>query len=150
MIKTFFIYVLTFVSAGVGVLYYLLTDKYNKQNLQVRVLTKQNHGLTSQLNSINKPTDNLKIYYRPIKFNTGETLKRSSLYIAPLSNSAILRSLPANTKVEIIDLVEAFEILWYEVKVIISEDVNIKGFIRQELIKELQVVETHVVSNYRY
>ena len=99
MIKTFFIYVLLLTSGGLGILYYLLNDKYNKQNIQVRVLTKQNNSLTSQLNTINKPNDSLKIYYHPVKFYTGETLKRCSLYISPLSNSPIIRSISMNTKI---------------------------------------------------
>lgn len=147
MIKTFFIYILLLTSGGLGILYYLLNDKYNKQNIQVRVLTKQNNSLTSQLNTINKPNDSLKIYYHPIKFYTGETLKRCSLYISPLSNSPIIRSISMNTKVEILDAVETLETLWYEIRVITSDNVNTKGFVRQELIKELQVIETHIIKN---
>lgn len=147
MIKTFFIYVLLLTSGGLGILYYLLNDKYNKQNIQVRVLTKQNNSLTSQLNTINKPNDSLKIYYHPVKFYTGETLKRCSLYISPLSNSPIIRSISMNTKVEVLDAVEALETLWYEIRIITSDNVNTKGFVRQELIKELQVIETHIIKN---
>ncbi|WP_346961644.1 hypothetical protein [Clostridium sp.] len=147
MIKTFFIYVLLLTSGGLGILYYLLNDKYNKQNIQVRVLTKQNNSLTSQLNTINKPNETLKVYYRPVRFNTGETLKRCSLYISPLSNSPILRSIPSNSRIAILDAVEALETLWYEVKIITSDTVNTKGFVRQELVKELQVVETHIIRN---
>ncbi|WP_346916166.1 hypothetical protein [Clostridium sp.] len=147
MIKTFFIYVLLLTSGGLGILYYLLNDKYNKQNIQVRVLTKQNTSLTSQLNTINKPNETLKVYYRPVRFNTGETLKRCSLYISPLSNSPILRSIPSNSRIAILDAVEALETLWYEVKIITSDTVNTKGFVRQELVKELQVVETHIIRN---
>ncbi|MEW8995009.1 hypothetical protein [Clostridium sp.] len=147
MIKTFFIYVLLLTSGGLGILYYLLNDKYNKQNIQVRVLTKQNNSLTSQLNTINKPNETLKVYYRPVIFNTGETLKRCSLYISPLSNSPILRSIPSNSRIAILDAVEALETLWYEVRIITSDTVNTKGFVRQELVKELQVVETHIIKN---
>ncbi|WP_346896278.1 hypothetical protein [Clostridium sp. UBA7503] len=147
MIKTFFIYVLLLTSGGLGILYYLLNDKYNKQNIQVRVLTKQNNSLTSQLNTINKPNETLKVYSRPIRFNTGETIKRCSLYISPLSNSPILRSIPSNSRVAILDSVEALEILWYEVRVITSDTVNTKGFVRQELVKELQIIETHIIKN---
>lgn len=147
MIKTFFIYVLLLTSGGLGILYYLLNDKYNKQNIQVRVLTKQNNSLTSQLNTINKPNETLKVYYRPVRFNTGETLKRCSLYISPLSNSPILRSIPSNSKIAILYAVEALETLWYEVRIITSDTVNTKGFVRQELVKELQVVETHIIRN---
>jgi len=147
VIKTFFIYVLLLASGGLGILYYLLNDKYNKQNIQVRVLTKQNNSLTSQLNTINKPNETLKVYYRPVRFNTGETLKRCSLYISPLSNSPILRSIPSNSRIAILDAVEALETLWYEVRIITSDTVNTKGFVRQELVKELQVVETHIIRN---
>ncbi|GAA0771943.1 hypothetical protein GCM10008908_17210 [Clostridium subterminale] len=147
MIKTFFIYVLLLTSGGLGILYYLLNDKYNKQNIQVRVLTKQNNSLTSQLNTINRPNETLKVYYRPVRFNTGETLKRCSLYISPLSNSPILRSIPSNSKIAILYAVEALETLWYEVRIITSDTVNTKGFVRQELVKELQVVETHIIRN---
>jgi len=147
VIKTFFIYVLLLTSGGLGILYYLLNDKYNKQNIQVRVLTKQNNSLTSQLNTINKPNETLKVYYRPVIFNTGETLKRCSLYISPLSNSPILRSIPSNSRIAILDAVEALETLWYEVRIITSDTVNTKGFVRQELVKELQVVETHIIRN---
>jgi len=147
VIKTFFIYVLLLTSGGLGILYYLLNDKYNKQNIQVRVLTKQNNSLTSQLNTINKPNETLKVYSRPIRFNTGEAIKRCSLYISPLSNSPILRSIPSNSRVAILDAVEALETLWYEVRVITSDSVNTKGFVRQELIKELQIIETHIIKN---
>jgi hypothetical protein len=147
VIKTFFIYALLLTSGGLGILYYLLNDKYNKQNIQVRVLTKQNNNLTSQLNTINKPNGSLKVYYRPIRFNTGETLKRCSLYISPLSNSPIIRSIPTNAKVEILDAIEVLETLWYEIRVITSDTVNTKGFVRQEFVRELQIIETHIIKN---
>lgn len=148
--KTFFIYLLLSIAGGLAILYLALKDKYNKQNLQVRILSKQNNNLTSQLNAINKPNDNLKVYYRPVTFETGEIIKRCSLHISPLSNSPILRSLLISTKIEIVDTMEALETLWYEVKVITSDTVNIKGFVRQEFIKQIQIVETQIIRNRRY
>ncbi len=150
MIKSLFLYIFIFASGGLGIAYFLLRDKYNTQNLQIRVLTRQNHGLTTQLNSINKPTDNIKVYYKSNPYNAGYISKSCSLYIAPLSNSPILRSLSYNTKVEILDLVEAYEMSWYEVKLISSETVNIKGFVRQEFINGVDVVETQIVSKKFY
>lgn len=146
MLKTLFLYILIFASGGLGIAYFLLRDKYNTQNLQVRVLTRQNHGLTTQLNSINKPTDNIKVYYKSTPYSAGYILKSCSLYIAPLSNSPILRSLSYNTKLEILDLVEAYEMSWYEVKLILSETVNIKGFVRQEFINGVDIIETQIIS----
>lgn len=150
MLKNLFIYVLLIAAACIGILYYLLTDKYNKQNLQVRVLTKQINGLNAQLGALNKAFENIKIYYHPISFDTGETLRKCSLYISPLSNSPIIRTILPGTKVQIIDSVETLEILWYEVKVLCSETTNIKGFIRQEYVKGLQVVTTNIVSSKYY
>lgn len=150
MIKTLFIYILLLVSGGLGIAYYLLLDRYNKLSLQTRVLSRQNSGLTSQINSINKPTDNIKIYYKTKPFNAGYTTRPCSLYIAPLSNSAILRSLSSNMKLEITDYVEAYELSWYEVKLIINETVNIKGFIREDFVTGVDVVETQVVSKRYY
>lgn len=150
MIKTLFIYILLLVSGGLGIAYYLLLDRYNKLSLQTRVLSRQNSGLTSQINSINKPTDNIQIYYKNKPYNAGYTTKPCSLYIAPLSNSAILRSLSSNIKLEITDYVEAYELSWYEVKLIINETVNIKGFIREDFVTGVDIVETQVVSKRYY
>lgn len=150
MLKSIIIYTLLLASGGIGIAYYILLNKYNSQNLQIRMLTRQNHGLASQINSINKPTDNIKIYYKTTPYKVGYTKNNCSLYISPLSNSHILRSVPFNTKVEIIDLVEIYEMYWYEVKLITSETTNIKGFIREEFIKGIDVVETHVVSRRSY
>lgn len=150
MIKTIFIYILLLVTGGLGIAYYLLLDRYNKLNLQTRVLSRQNSGLTAQINSINKPTNNIQIYYKTKPYNAGYTIRPCSLYIAPLSNSAILRSLPSNTKLEITDYVEAYELSWYGVKLIMNETVNIKGFIREDFITGVDVVETQVVSKRYY
>lgn len=147
MFKNLLIYILLIISGGVSILYYLLSDKYNKQNLQVRVLTKQINGLTSQVNNINRPNDNIRVYYSPVTFNTGEVMRRCSLYISPLSNSTILRQLTSGTKVKIIDSVEVLETLWYEVHVLCADNSNTRGFLHQDCIKELKTVETQIVSN---
>ena len=148
--KTLLTYILLLASGGLGIAYYLLLDRHNKQNLQIRVLTRQNNSLTAQINSINKPKDNIKIYCKTKPFNAGYTSRPCSLYIAPLSNSSILRSLSSNTKLEIIDYVEAYELSWYEVKLILNETVNIKGFIREDFVTGIDMVETHAVSKRYY
>lgn len=150
MIKTIFIYILLLISGGLAIAYYLLLEKYNKLNLQTRVLSRQNSGLTAQINSINKPSDNIQIYYKTKAYNAGYTSRPCSLYISPLSNSSILRSVPGNTKLELTDYVEAYELSWYEVKLIINETVNIKGFIREDFITGVDIVETKVVSKRYY
>lgn len=150
MFKTLFMYILLLACGGLGIAYYLLLDRYTKLNLQSRVLSRQNSGLTAQINSINKPTDNIQIYYKTKYFNAGYTSRPCSLYIAPLSNSAVLRSISSNTKLEITDFVEAYELSWYEVKLIINETVNIKGYIREDFITGVDVVETQSVSKKYY
>lgn len=150
MIKSFFNYILILVSGSLSIAYYLLLEKYSKLNIQTRVLTRQNSSLTTQLNSMNKPMDNIQIYSKTTPYSAGYTLNRCSLYIAPLSNSAILRSVASNTKIKITDYVEVYELSWYEVKLIINETVNIKGYIREEFIKGVDVVETKIVSTKYY
>lgn len=150
MFKTLLMYILLLACGGLGISYYLLLDRYNKLNLQSRVLSRQNNGLTAQINSISKPTDNIQIYYKTKQYNAGYTSRPCSLYIAPLSNSAVLRSVSRNTKLEITDFVEAYELSWYEVKLIINETVNIKGYIREDLVTGVDVVETQAVSKRYY
>lgn len=150
MIKTFFMYILLLINGGIGIAYFILLDKLNKQNLQVRVLTRQNNSLTAQINSINKPKGTIKIYYKSRPFNAGFTSKPCSLYISPLCSSDILRTLPSNTKLEILDYVEAYELSWYAVKLIINETVNIKGFIREDFVTGIDLVENQTLSKRYY
>lgn len=150
MFKNFLIYLLLLGCAMIGILYYILYEKHNRQNLQLRILTRQVNGLNSELGAMNKSMSNIKVYYHPLSFRNGEIIRRCSLYIAPLSNSAILRTVTNGTKVEIIDSVESLEIMWCEVILLINDNVNLKGFIRQEFIREIQMVPTSVTENRYY
>lgn len=142
MLKTFIIYTLFMLTGALGILYYILSDKYSKQSLQVRILSKQVSTLTSQVSSANKASDSLQVFYSSYPFETGEILRKCSLQIAPLSSSNVLRILNSGTKVQVFDAVEALETLWYEVRVLSQDTINIKGFVRQEFVKELRIVET--------
>ena len=139
---TFFIYLLIFACIGLGVFNYLNIQKLNTQQLKLRVLAKQNKDLTAQVNTLNRPVDNLKIFYHPLNYLHGEITNRTSLYLSPIYNSPVLRIVHSGVKLEILDLCESFDTLWYEVKIICDETVNIKGFIKKEFIKELETVET--------
>lgn len=142
---TFFIYTLTFGCIALGVLNYLNIQKLNNQNLKLRVLSKQNKDLVAQLNSLNRPTDNLRVLYHPISYLHGEITSRTSLYISPTYNSPVLRILHGGTKLQIIDLCETFDTLWYEVKIITDEVVNVKGFVRRDFVKDLETIETSLI-----
>lgn len=150
MLKTFLIYLLLLVSGGLGLLYYLLNDKYKKQSTQMRILTKQLNGFTSQMNAVNKSVNNVTVFYGPIPFTNGQIIRSCSLHISPLSSSSVLRQVSSGTRVEILDSVEVQETLWYEVKLILQDDKNLKGYIRQEFIKGLTVVETNAVNRRYY
>lgn len=139
---TFFIYLLIFACIGLGVFNYLNIQKLNTQQLKLRVLAKQNKDLTAQVNTLNRPVDNLKIFYHPLNYLHGEITNRTSLYLSPIYNSPVLRIVHSGVKLEILDLCESYDTLWYEVKVICDETVNIKGFIKTEFVKELETVET--------
>ncbi|WP_291570887.1 hypothetical protein [Clostridium sp. UBA4548] len=139
---TFFIYLLIFACIGLGVFNYLNIQKLNTQQLKLRVLAKQNKDLTAQVNTLNRPVDNLKIFYHPLNYLHGEITNRTSLYLSPIYNSPVLRIVHSGVKLEILDLCESFDTLWYEVKIICDETVNLKGFIKKEFVKELETVET--------
>jgi len=133
---------LIFACIGLGVFNYLNIQKLNTQQLKLRVLAKQNKDLTAQVNTLNRPVDNLKIFYHPLNYLHGEITNRTSLYLSPIYNSPVLRIVHSGVKLEILDLCESFDTLWYEVKIICDETVNLKGFIKKEFVKELETVET--------
>jgi hypothetical protein len=144
-LTTFFIYVLSFACIALGVLNYINIQKFNNQNLKLRILAKQNKELTAQVNTFNRPSDNLKVYYHPNAYFHGEVSSRCTLYISPTYNSPVLRILHSGTRVEILDLCESYDTLWYEVKIITDETINIKGFVKKEFIKELETIETRLI-----
>jgi len=99
--------------------------------------------LLSKLKTFNTPLENLIISYLPVYSYHGEIKNSTLLYIAPLLNSAIVRNLSRGVKVQIIDCCEVYNIIWYEVKVIIqSQNKNIKGFVMKSDVKELEIVES--------
>lgn len=144
-LTTFLIYLLIFTCIGLGVFNYLNIQKLNTQQLKLRVLAKQNKDLTAQINTLNRPIDNLKILYHPINYLHGEIANRTSLYLSPLYNSPVLRIIHSGVRLEILDLCESYDTLWYEVRIICDETVNIKGFVRKEFVKELETVETGII-----
>jgi len=122
---------------------FFLSLKYNKQYTQLRVLSRRNSELLSKLKTFNAPLENLIISYLPVYSYHGEIKNSTLLYIAPLLNSAIVRNLSRGVKVQIIDCCEVYNIVWYEVKVIIqSQNKNIKGFVMKSDVKELEIVES--------
>jgi len=136
---------LIFACIGLGVFNYLNIQKLNTQQLKLRVLAKQNKDLTAQVNTLNRPVDNLKIFYHPLNYLHGEITNRTSLYLSPIYNSPVLRIVHSGVKLEILDLCESFDTFWYEVKIICDETVNLKGFIKKEFVKELETVETGLI-----
>jgi len=144
-LTTFFLYILTFGCIALGVLNYLNIQKLNNQNLKLRILSKQNKEFAAQLNNLNKPADNLKVYYHPTSHLHGEITSRTSLYLSPTHNSPVIRILHGGIKLQIVDLCETYDTLWYEVKVITDEIVNIKGFVKKNFVKELDTIETSLV-----
>jgi len=122
---------------------FFLSLKYNKQYTQLRVLSRRNSELLSKLKTFNTPLENLIISYLPVYSYHGEIKNSTLLYIAPLLNSAIVRNLSRGVKAQIIDCCEVYNIVWYEVKVIIqSQNKNIKGFVMKSDVKELEIVES--------
>jgi hypothetical protein len=108
-------------------------------------MAKQNKDLTSQINILNRPVDNLKVLYHPLNCLHGEITSRTSLYLSPLYNSPVLRVIHSGARLQLLDLCETYDTLWYEVKLIIDDNINIKGFVKREFVKELETVETGLI-----
>ncbi|MEG0772518.1 hypothetical protein [Clostridium sp.] len=142
---TFLIYTLIFTCIALGFFNYLNIQKLNDQNLKLRVMAKQNKDLTAQINIINRPVDNLKVLYHPINHLHGEITSRTSLYLSPLYNSPVLRIIHGGTRLQLLDLCETYDSLWYQVKLILDDNINIKGYVKREFVKELETVETGLI-----
>lgn len=134
-----------FSTIALGVLYVFLSKKMETKTLQIRMLTKQNRELTTKVNTLTKSYDTLKVSYLALPSITGEIIASCPLFLSPIYNSPILRTLPSSAKVELLDLIEIQDTLWYEVKMISNESFNLKGFIKKEFIHELQCLDTTIV-----
>lgn len=148
--KTFFI-IFFITSTVAAILYsYNLMLKNNSQNKKLRVLTKRNNDLQNKLKQYEKTTENIVVTYYPVDFYYGEMLNNSNLYISPIITSTPIRKLYKGNNIEIFDCCEAYNLIWYEVKVIIpDENKNIKGFVKKTDVKGLQVVENNLSVNRR-
>lgn len=143
-----FILLLALISFGGLIIYsYNLTLKLNKESTRLRVLAKINNELKGKLKAFEKESGSVEVSYIPISSYHGKTINKTELYIAPIINMPKLRDLEKDTNLEILDCCEVYNIIWYEVKVIIpGENNNTKGFIKEKDIKTLQVVENNIYS----
>lgn len=141
-----FLLIVALIFSGVAVFYvYNLTLKLNSQNTRLRVLAKRNNELQSKLKLFERNDSNIEVTYSPIVSYHGKTINKTELKIGPIQTLPKLRDIDKETNVEILDCWEAFNIPWYEVKVIMpGVRKNIKGFIKEKDIKTIEVVENNI------
>lgn len=108
----------------------------------MKVLTKQNTKLSSEMSFLNKSSADIRISSLTLQYSVGEVVNNCSLYLGPIFNSPILRNVTSGTKVSLLDLCNSSDDLWYEVKLIVSDTFNIKGYVRKEFIKEINTIDT--------
>lgn len=106
------------------------TNKISNQRNQILLLKYQNNNLKHKTNS----SSHVTIKYLNPNYSEGILKEDCNLYIAPLSNSAIINSLDQATIIQIYDSAEINDELWYEVSVLSEDRINSKGWIKSDYI----------------
>lgn len=111
---------------------YYFTNKVSNQRKQILLLKYQNNNLKHKTNSESSLHTTIK-YLTP-NYSEGILKEDCNLYIAPLSNSAIINSLNQSTIIQIYDSAEINDELWYEVSILSEDRINSKGWIKSDCI----------------
>ncbi|WML36332.1 SH3 domain-containing protein [Clostridium sp. OS1-26] len=111
---------------------YYFTNKVSNQRKQILLLKYQNNNLKHKTNSDSSLHTTIK-YLNP-NYSEGILKEDCNLYIAPLSNSAIINSLNQSTIIQIYDSAEINDELWYEISVLSEDRINSKGWIKSDYI----------------
>jgi hypothetical protein len=100
-----------------------------QQKRQLLLLSKQNSSLRQKLGGSKMKSENITLLYKSTKYTYGVISNPCKLYICPLRDSYILCTLNNNLDVQILDCVEVFQEIWYEIRFISETNTNNKGWI---------------------
>lgn len=129
MIFLFFL-IIIFASA---VVFFVLSNKNASQRRQIIMLSKQITDLRSKLNNNNITNvypKSLTVKFKTPSINKAVTIKKCSLYIAPIESSSILTLIEINTHLDVHDSADIFGLVWYEVIIPSIDRTNNKGWIK--------------------
>ena len=109
-----------------------MAQKLSTLNTQLKVTTRQNREFKSKIASTHTNEGPIIIKYKQPLLKSGTTKENCRLHLSPLENSPILSNVIKNTRVEIQDLAEIFNISWYEVSLKSQTNINNKGWIKRD------------------
>lgn len=92
-------------------------------------IRSQNELLKKQIQGFSKNCTNLTLKFYKCSSEFAFTSEETPLFISPLLDSYILRTLPSKTKVSIIRCCEILNETWYEVSIDTFNNVNSIGWI---------------------
>ena len=123
-------------SSSTAYLYFSYEQKNTLLKRQLSITLKQYEMLKSKNKSIKskeeKLDENLKVRFAIPNYRSGVVNSNSNLFIAPLSNSNILRTLKDSTEVSILDFSEVNNDTWYYVNIPNFNNINSRGWINSK------------------
>lgn len=126
--------------------YYILNlnNVISTQKNQIMLLMRENNNLKNKLNDNPTMTDTVTIYYTAPKYPYGIVSSSCNLYLAPVHNHLIICRLKSNEKLKILDCAKVGHIIWYEVKLSSSNNINDKGWIEA---KNIMIFENNIIKS---
>lgn len=123
-----FILFILFILIILGILYHYNNVLYSDKR-QIMLLARQNNSLKEKLDDETLKVEDVTLFFKSHKYTSGVLGNSCNLYIAPLTKYAILRTLNKNLEIQILDCVEIFDEIWYEVSLTTKNNINNKGWI---------------------
>lgn len=118
--------------ACLGMLYYF-SNKLAVQKRQIFVLKKQYNDFKNAKTPFAKGKIEIKYVTPDISSSTIYT--NCNLFISPLKNSPLIRTLEKGTFITLIDSAEINNEKWYEVSIDTIDNINSKGWIQSKYIE---------------
>lgn len=124
------IFIILFISAAsIGGLYFYFNNKLSMTKQQLLRTSNQFNTLRSKYNNSLKTFDNITIEFCAPLIKTAITKSNVYVYIAPTTDSAILRKLEVMMEVQILDKAINKNITWFYVSLPIDSIYNCRGWI---------------------
>lgn len=126
-----FILFIILIAISTGIIYHFYNMCY-LQKRQLMLLTKQNNSLKENINSSKMKSENITLLYKSTNYAYGVIENPCKLHISPLKNSPVLCILDKNLDIEILDSVEVYQEIWYEIRFFSKTNINNKGWISDD------------------
>ena len=123
-----FILFIIFILIILGMVYHYNNILYSDKK-QIMLLSRQTNSLKEKLDTETLKIDDITLLFKPHKYTSGVLGNPCNLYIAPIKKYTILRTLNKSLEIQILDCVEVFDEIWYEISFPVKNNINNKGWI---------------------